>query len=71
MLGTQPLIRNHALLDGDKRLGWVAMRAFLELNGVPPLRPEVDAAEAFVLDIATGVLDDVTDIAKRLRSLRS
>jgi death on curing protein len=63
------LIRNHALLDGNKRLGWVAMRVFLELNGEPPLRPDVDAAEQFVLDIAAGVLDDVAEIVKRLRAL--
>ena len=63
------LIRNHPLLDGNKRLGWVAMRTFLELNGVPPMRVDVDEAERFVLDIAAGALDDVTGIAKRLRGL--
>jgi death-on-curing protein len=63
------LIRNHPLLDGNKRLGWVAMRTFLELNGVPPMRTDVDDAERFVLDIAAGALDDVTEIAKRLRAL--
>ncbi len=63
------IIRNHPLLDGNKRLGWVAMRVFLELNDVPGLHPDVDAAEAFVLDIATGVLDEVPEIAKRLRAL--
>ena len=63
------LIRNHPLLDGNKRLGWVAMRTFLELNGVPPLRADVDDAERFVLDIASGTLDDVAEVAKRLREL--
>jgi death on curing protein len=63
------LIRNHPLLDGNKRLGWVAMRTFLEFNGVPPMRVDVDEAERFVLDIAAGALDDVTGIAKRLRGL--
>lgn len=63
------LIRNHPLLDGNKRLGWVAMRVFLELNGEAPLRPDVDAAELFVLAIAAGTLDDVTGIVKRLRAL--
>lgn len=63
------LIRNHPLLDGNKRLGWVAMRTFLELNGVPPFRADVDRAERFVLDIAAGGLDEVTEIAKRLREL--
>ena len=63
------LIRNRPLLDGNKRLGWVAMRTFLELNGVPPMRADVDEAERFVLDIAAGALDDVIEIAKRLRAL--
>nr|WP_174257969.1 Fic family protein [Phytoactinopolyspora alkaliphila] len=63
------LIRNHPLLDGNKRLGWVAMRTFLELNDVPPLRADVDRAEQFVLDIASGELDEVTEIARQLRAL--
>jgi death on curing protein len=63
------LIRNHPLIDGNKRLGWVAMRTFLELNGVPPFRADVDTAERFVLDVAAGELDDVNEIAKRLRAL--
>ncbi|HEX5596807.1 MAG TPA: Fic family protein [Micromonosporaceae bacterium] len=65
------IIRNHPLVDGNKRLGWVAMRVFLELNGELPLRPDVDDAERFVLDIASGRLDDVHDIVKRLRQLAS
>lgn len=63
------LIRNHPLLDGDKRLGWVAMRTFLELNGVPPLRADVGRAERFVFDLAAGGLEEVTEVAKRLRAL--
>ena len=45
------------------------MRTFLELNGIPPVRPPVDDAERFVLDIAAGVIDDVEEITKRLREL--
>jgi death on curing protein len=63
------LIRNHPLLDGNKRWGWVAMRTFLELNEVPPLRADVDRAERFVLDIAAGDLDEVGEITKRLYEL--
>jgi death-on-curing protein len=63
------LIRNHPLLDGNKRLAWVAVRTFLELNDVPPLRVDVDQAERFILDIASGELDEVAEIAKRLRAL--
>jgi death on curing protein len=63
------LIRNHPLVDGNKRLGWVAMRTYLELNDVPALRSDVDDAERFVLALATGELDEVNEIAKRLRAL--
>ncbi|MBB5871432.1 death-on-curing protein [Allocatelliglobosispora scoriae] len=64
------LIGNHPLVDGNKRLGWVAMRVFLELNGEEPLRADVDEAEAFVLAIADGSLREVEEIAARLRGLR-
>lgn len=63
------LIRNHPLVDGNKRLGWVAMRTFLELNDLPPILADVDEAERFVLAIASGELDEVSEIAKRLQAL--
>jgi death on curing protein len=28
------IVKNHALLDGNKRLGWLATAVFLEINGV-------------------------------------
>jgi death-on-curing protein len=30
----QSIVNNHALIDGNKRLGWLATAVFLELNGV-------------------------------------
>jgi death on curing protein len=48
--------RNHALVDGNKRLAWSATRAFLLLNG-RDLRYSVDDAEAFVLAVAAGEID--------------
>ena len=29
----QSILKNHALIDGNKRLGWLATAVFLELNG--------------------------------------
>ena len=55
------LARNHALIDGNKRIAWAAMKVFLLLNGVH-LTYTVDEAEAFVLDVARGEFD-VPDIA--------
>jgi death on curing protein len=30
----QSIVNNHALIDGNKRLGWLATAVFLELNGI-------------------------------------
>ncbi|GAB2327285.1 Fic family protein [Streptomyces griseoincarnatus] len=54
----ESLARNHALVDGNKRLAWYATWVFLHMNG-HPLDPEfdVDEAERFVLDVCQGELD--------------
>ena len=50
------LARNHALVDGNKRLAWSGMKVFLLMNGVQ-LTYTVDDAEEFVLQIARGDID--------------
>lgn len=55
------LVRNHALVDGNKRLAWSATRTFYLLNGVD-LTYSVDQAEALMLSAASGHLD-VPEIA--------
>lgn len=50
------LVRNHPLVDGNKRLAWSAMRAFCILND-RDLTYTVDDAEAFVLAAAAGDID--------------
>jgi death-on-curing protein len=60
------LVRNHPLVDGNKRLAWSAMRAFLLLNRID-LTYTVDDAEAMVLAAAAGNID-VPDITVWLRS---
>lgn len=50
------LARNHALVDGNKRLAWAATRTFCLLNG-RDVEFSVDDAEQFVLAIARGDLD--------------
>jgi len=50
------LARNHALLDGNKRLAWAASRVFCLINGTD-LRYDVDDAEALVLAVAAGERD--------------
>ena len=58
------LVRNHALVDGNKRLGWLATVVFLDING---RAVELDEEDAFdlVVGVAEGRLD-VEKIADRL-----
>ncbi|MGO9560302.1 MAG: type II toxin-antitoxin system death-on-curing family toxin [Acidimicrobiales bacterium] len=59
------LTRNHALVDGNKRLAWLATVVFLDLNGYAP---DVTDDEAFglVIDVAESKAE-VEEIATRLR----
>ena len=58
------LARNHALVDGNKRLAWTACRTFLAINGQWTSGPEDDRFE-FVIRVATGVLHDIDKIASQ------
>ena len=61
------LARNHALVDGNKRLALSATVAFLGMNG-RRLTLSNDEAHDFVISVATGELDDVVQIAAVLSS---
>ena len=60
------LVRNHALVDGNKRLAWAAARVFHLLNG-RDLILTVDDAEQLMVRAAAGELD-VPQIAGWLRT---
>ena len=62
---THSLVRNHGLIDGNKRLGLAALIAFLGLNG-RRLMWSNDDAYAFIMDIASGRQDDISEIAHRI-----
>ncbi len=49
------LIKNHAFLDGNKRIGILVLMVFLEVNGVP-LRPTPEELTRVTLDVASGEL---------------
>jgi death on curing protein len=59
------LARNHPLVDGNKWLAWLATYVFCAKNDI-----ELDAAEDpaydLVVVVASGALDDVDEIARRL-----
>lgn len=60
------LVRNHALADGNKRLGWLAATVFLDLNG-RPVDLEDDDAFDLVMRVAEGRIG-VAEIADLLDS---
>lgn len=60
------LARNHALIDGNKRLALAATLAFYAINGLRLTLTE-DAAYELVIAVASGHLDHVEEIAGVLR----
>ena len=63
---THSIARNHALVDGNKRLALAGGIAFLGVNGLR-LTMTNDEAYDLIIAIATGQLDGVDDIAEALR----
>lgn len=61
------LARNHPLVDGNKRLAWLATYVFLAKNDVV-LDPGDDEAYDLVVAVAAGRIDEVGDIAAVLAS---
>ena len=61
------IVTNHALVDGNKRLGWLAAVVFLDTNGEPVEMADDDAFQ-LVMGIAEGSLA-LEDIATRLNPL--
>lgn len=61
------LARNHALVDGNKRLALGALIAFYGLNG-RRLTLTNDAAYDLVIQVAAGGMDLVSDIARVLQT---
>jgi death-on-curing protein len=61
------LARNHALVDGNKRIALAATIAFLGMNGIR-LTLSNDQAYNLVISVATGALEDVSHIAAALQA---
>lgn len=62
------IVTSHPLVDGNKRLGWLACVVFCNLNGIE-LDGTNDEVVQFVIDVATHVIPDAEAVAARLASL--
>jgi death-on-curing protein len=61
------LARNHPLVDGNKRLAWLATYVLCAKNDIE-LDADDDAAYDLVVAVASGSLDDIGEIARILAS---
>jgi len=53
----EAVVRNHALVDANKRLAWAAAVVFYDLNGFDLNPPGADEAVELVVAVAAGQLD--------------
>jgi len=65
----QSIVRNDALVEGNKRLGWLTTAVFLEINHVEISRASNNDVYDLVIDVAAAN-PSVDDIAQRLRDIR-
>lgn len=64
----QSVVNSHPLIDGNKRLGWIAASVFLELNDASVRSAANDDVYELVMVVAAGA-PSVDDIAAALRRL--
>lgn len=64
----QSIVNNHALIDGNKRLGWLVTAVFLEINGVSVSHASNDDVFELVMLVASGS-PSIDGISTRLKSL--
>ena len=62
------IVNNHPLIDGNKRLGWLAASVFLELNDASVRAAANDDVYELVMAVAAGA-PSVDDIAAELRRM--
>ena len=64
----QSLVGNHALVDGNKRVGWASTATILELNGVAASDALEDDVYDLVIEVAT-THHEIDYLARRLRTV--
>ena len=65
----QSIVAADPLVDGNKRLGWVALRLFYRLNEAD-VRPDANDAYNLVVSVASGEIRDIPEIASILEGWR-
>jgi len=63
----QSIVNNHALVDGNKRLGWLTTATFLELNDASVAGASNDEVYDLVIEVASSDLA-LEEIASRLQT---
>jgi death on curing protein len=61
----EAVVRHHALVDGNKRLGWAAAAVFYDLSGFDLNPPSVDEGVELVVAVAAGHLE-LSKLSERL-----
>jgi len=64
----QSIVNNHALIDGNKRLGWLATAVFLELNDASVANATNDEVYDLVITVASTNVS-IEDLAATLEAL--
>ena len=63
----QSILKNHAWIDGNKRLGWLATAVFLELNGQAPSKLSNEVVYELVYGVDAGDFE-IDEIAIQIRN---
>lgn len=62
------IVKNHPLIDGNKRLGWLSATVFLKLNNTSRIRGTGNEAYDLVVEVAATEMT-VDEIASTLRQM--
>lgn len=55
--------------DGNKRMAWMSTVVFLDFNGTEMVDVDQDESYKVMIEVVMGNLEDVGQIARRLRAL--
>lgn len=62
------VVKHHPLVDGNKRLGWLACAVFLDINGTDPTVASNDDVYEVVMHVAAHPIE-IDELAQRLRTI--